>query len=224
MKYEELKKYLFSKQNKRFAAFSESLSNSDLKSIGVKTPIIDQLIKVHYKDKDLDLKDFELMEYLEIDSLYFGIGLKRCNTIDEQLSFLDKNLKYATSWAITDTIPKRMKELSYDRFVMFFLSHYNKKQPYVRRFAYVLGLKYYKNVEVLELLPHIKTNEEYPVMMAEAWLLATLAIVYPYQIIDFLNQNISDTQLVRKTISKVCDSYRIPDDIKNNFKKIREQL
>ncbi len=73
-------------------------------------------IKEHYKDTDLCLEDFECSKYLEIDFVYFGIGLKRCKTIEEQLVFLDKNIKYAQSWAITDTINHSLKKCSFDLF------------------------------------------------------------------------------------------------------------
>ena len=58
------------------------------------------------------------------------------------------------------------------------------------------------------------------VMMAEAWLLATVAIQYPNEIYDFLKET-QDVTLKRKTISKINDSFRINEDIKNKFKELR---
>ena len=58
------------------------------------------------------------------------------------------------------------------------------------------------------------------VMMAQAWLLATIAICYPDEIFEFLSSK-ADITLKRKTISKMCDSFRIPDDVKDKFKSLR---
>ena len=109
MRYIELANYLFSIKDQKHAEFSGNLSNSSYITIGVKNPILRSIIKEHYKDTDLCLEDFECSKYLEIDFIYFGIGLKRCKTIEEQLVFLDKNIKYAQSWAITDTINHSLK-------------------------------------------------------------------------------------------------------------------
>ena len=57
-------------------------------------------------------------------------------------------------------------------------------------------------------------------MMAEAWLLATIAITFPDEIYQFLSST-KDIALKRKTISKMCDSFRISQDTKEKFKQLR---
>ena len=196
MRYIELASYLFSIKDQKHAEFSGNLSNSSYITIGVKNPILRSIIKEHYKDTDLCLEDFECSKYLEIDFLYFGIGLKRCKTIEEQLVFLDKNIKYAQSWAVTDTINHSLKKCSFDLFWEFFLSHYQNEHIYTRRFSYIFGL------------------------MAEAWLLSTIAIEYPQQVFELLKK-MGDQKLKLKTISKICDSLRFSDAQKEHFKSLR---
>ena len=58
------------------------------------------------------------------------------------------------------------------------------------------------------------------VMMAEAWLLATVAIDFPDPIFNYL-KNTNDITLKRKTISKMCDSFRINEKQKQRFKSLR---
>ena len=222
MTYQELVKYLFSIQDKKHAEFSGNLSNSDYITIGVKNPILRDLIKDHYKDQDLCLEDFECSKYLEVDFVYFGIGLKRCKTIEEQLEFLDKNIKYAQSWAVTDTINHSIKKCSFDLFWKFFLAHYDNEHLYTRRFSYIFGLMFYKDERILKIFDYLSEFDEYMVMMAEAWLLATIAIVYPQQVFDLL-ENLKDQKLKLKTISKICDSFRFSDEQKNKFKSLRLQ-
>ena len=93
MTYKELIDYLFSIRSEKHAQFAGNLSNSEYITIGVKNPVLRELAKDHYKDKDLILEDFEHRKYLEVDFIYFAVGLKRCKTIEEQLDFLNKNIK-----------------------------------------------------------------------------------------------------------------------------------
>lgn len=220
MKYKELEEYLFSNRDQKFALFSKSLSNSDYISIGIKNPILKDIIKKHKDDLELKLEDFVLGKYLEIDFIYYGLSLSRLNTIDEQLLFLKNNIKNAKSWAITDCVPPFLKKLSFDKYYDFFLDTYNSNNTYEERISYVLGLRYYKEKEVLKIIPLIKLNKEYMVMMAEAWLLSVIAITYPTDVFDFL-KSIDDITLKRKTISKICDSRRIEEGLKNKFKSLR---
>ena len=113
-----------------------------------------------------------------------------------------------------------MKKTTFKDFYDFFLKAYNSKYTYERRMAYILALKQFKDARVLQILPKLVQNEEYMVMMAEAWLLSTLAIQYEDEIFEYLN-DIKDISLKRKTISKICDSYRFSEQSKNRFKELR---
>lgn len=220
MNYKDLEKHLFDIADRKFAEFSKSLSNSDYISIGVKNPLLRKLIKEEKEDQDLKLSDFNLGRYLEIDFIYFGLALVRAKTLTDQLDFLEENIKYAKSWAITDSIQTYLKKSDIDSFLTFFKKLYKSKYTFDRRFCYIFALKHWKNPRILEIFPLISTNEEYMVMMAEAWLLATVAIDFPDEVFDFLKR-VDDITLKRKTISKMIDSFRISDDQKKRFKSLR---
>lgn len=223
MKYSELLNNLMQQRDEKFAAFSKSLSNSDYKVIGVKNPALRTFIKEHLADEELKIDDFQLGEYLEIDFIYFGLGLSRLKTNKEKLDFLFKKIKYAKSWAITDTACTYFKKLSFDEYFDFFLKTYESKFTYERRMAYVLGLKVYRDKNILKILSLVKENEEYMVMMAEAWLLATIAIEYPDEVSNYLVIT-KDISLKRKTISKISDSFRFSAETKNKFKELRRNI
>ena len=220
MNYSALLEHLRSRSDEKFAAFSKTLSNSDYKVIGVKNPILRRIIKDHKNDSELKTEEFKLGEFLEVDFIYFGLSLTRIKTEREKLEFLLKKIRYAKSWAITDTVATYFKKLSFDEYFSFFLKTYNSKFIYERRMAYVLGLKVCKEKHILDVLNSINENEDYMVMMAEAWLLATIAITFPDEIYQFLS-NTKDIALKRKTISKMCDSFRISQDTKEKFKQLR---
>lgn len=221
MNYQELEKYLFEIGEAKFASFSKTLSNSDYQVIGVKNPVLKQIIKEHLKDEGLDPKDFVLGKYLEVDFVYFGLSLSRLKTSQEQLEFLNKKIKLAKSWAITDCSATFLKKYSFSQYWDFFISNYESNYVYARRMAYVLGLKFYKDKDIVKVLPYIKRNEEYMVMMAEAWLLSVIALVNQDEVYNYLKK-LDDSVLKRKTISKICDSFRYSEDSKNRFKLLRK--
>ena len=220
MTYIELEKYLLDNADKKFAGFSKSLSNSEYISIGVKNPVLRSLVKEHINDEELRLEDFKLGKYLEVDFIYFGLALSREKDVDKQLDFLRKEIRQAKSWAITDCISTYIKKCTFEKYWAFYLDMYHSKYTYDRRMAYILGLKFYKDKRILDILKYLTYNEEYMVMMAEAWLLATIAIIYPNEIYDFL-KNCKDIAIKRKTISKISDSYRFDDLTKDRFKELR---
>ena len=220
MNYQELKQHLFEISDMKFANFSKSLSNSDYISIGVKNPVLRSIIKEHVKDEELKLSDFKLGKYLEVDFIYFGLGLVRCKTVDEQLDFLDKNIYKAKSWAITDCVSTYIKKIKFEQFWKFFEKNNDSQYIFTRRMSYILALKFYRDREVLRTLDFIKPNEDYMVMMSEAWLMATIAIYYPNEIYEYLTKT-KDLTLKRKTISKINESFRFDQTTKEKFKSLR---
>ena len=220
MTYKELEQYLETNANKKFAEFAKTVSNSEYLVFGVKNPVLRQIVKEHVKDEEMCLEDFKTGKYLEIDFIYFGLGLSRCKGIDEQLDFLKQNIKTAKSWAITDTASTFLKKLTFDKYWSFFLSLVKSPFTYDRRMAYVVGLKLAKDKNILNVTKYIKKDDEYMVMMGEAWLLATVAIYYPNEVYEYL-KDLDDLTLKRKVISKMVDSFRIDETTKERFKGLR---
>ena len=220
MTYKELEEYLFSIRDDKFADFSKSLSNSEYISIGVKNPKLKEIIKEHKQDFELNPNDFILGKYLEVDHIYFGLSLIRLNKVEDQLQFLKENVWKAKSWAVTDCMSPYLKKIKFEEYYDFFLKTYNSKYTYERRMAYVLGLKQSKDKNILKVLKLMKTNEEYMVMMAEAWLLSFVALEFEDEVFEFLSK-CEDITLKRKAISKICDSLRYTEESKNRFKSLR---
>ena len=220
MTYKELEKYLENNANKKFADFAKTVSNSEYLVFGVKNPVLRQIVKEHVKDEEMRLEDFKTGKYLEIDFIYFGIALSRCKNIDEQLDFLKQNIKKAKSWAITDTAATYLKKLTLDKYWSFFLKLVKSPFIYDRRMAFIVGLKLAKDKNILKVTEYIQKDEEYIVMMGEAWLLATVAIYYPNEVYDYLLK-CDDLTLKRKVISKMVDSFRIDETTKERFKGLR---
>ena len=221
MKYSQLEKYLLSIKDAKFADFSKSLSNSDYISIGVKNPLLRSLIKEHKTDSELKLEDFEIGKYLEIDFIYFGLALSRAKSIEEQFEFLSGNMKNGKSWVLTDCSQTYMKKCDFNTFLKFFKTMIKSKYVYDRRFAYVFAIKFAKFSEIPGVFRLIQKNEDYMVMMAEAWFLATAAIYFSDEVYAYL-KSLDDNVLKRKTISKMCESHRIREEDKERVRQLRK--
>ena len=220
MNYIELKEYLKKIGDQKFASFSKTLSNSDYLVLGVKNPILRSIIKEHKNDAELNPNDFEIGKYLEIDFIYFGLSLIRLTNTKTQLQFLKDEIRLAKSWAITDCVSTYLKKVSFEDFFEFYKATYKSKYTYERRMAYILALKQYRDDRVLKILPLITLNEEYMVMMAEAWFLSVLALSFEDEVFSYL-KNLDDLTLKRKIISKISDSYRFDISSKDRFKSLR---
>ena len=184
------------------------------------TPTLKRIIQEHYKDEDLNLSDFELGEYQEIDIAYLVIALKRAKTYKEQMEFLKNNLYFVKGWAVTDVLNQYLKKATFAEYFPFF-EHFAKcKNTYEVRFAYIGMLKHYDSPDIEKIVPFLRYNEEYMIMMAEAWLLATIAIKNSDFVYGLL-KNTDDVVLKKKTISKMNDSFRISKEDKARFKTLR---
>jgi two-component SAPR family response regulator len=61
--------------------------------------------------------------------------------------------------------------------------------------------------------------------MAQGWLICELAVFFPERMLAwFENENELNYKINSKAIQKICDSYRIADNVKERFKALREFL
>ena len=74
-----------------------------------------------------------------------------------------------------------------------------------------------------QLLSLMRNDAEYYVQMAQAWLIAELAIDEPKAVFDWIRQNELSYNINGKAIQKICDSYRISYAWKTRFKRLRAE-
>ena len=220
MDYFALKKLLSESADNKNMEFAKKVFNTSYQIIGLMTPTLKKLIQEHYKDEDLKLSDFELGAYQEIDIFYLATALKRARTYAEQMEFLKKNLYFVKGWAVTDVLNQYLKKATFAEYFPYF-EHFAKcKNTYEVRFAYIGMLKHYESPDIEMIMPYIRYNEEYMIMMGEAWLLATIAIKHSDFVYRLL-KDMKDETLKKKTISKMNESFRISKEDKERFKELR---
>jgi 3-methyladenine DNA glycosylase AlkD len=74
------------------------------------------------------------------------------------------------------------------------------------------------------LLPLLQNDDHYYVQMAEAWLLAELAIFQPETVYGWLSACDLKYNITGKAVQKICDSFRIQPEWKTAFRTLRPML
>jgi 3-methyladenine DNA glycosylase AlkD len=197
---------------------------TDLKTAGLTIPRVKKVVENHRKDSRLDLEEFPLDETVELTLCYFLLSLRKQATFEKQMAFLQGKLRYANSWMITDSLPQVIGKAPLSSFLSYFKAFSHSRFVYERRFAYVFAMRYYKEKDIALFLEGIQPDESYYVMMAEAWLIATLGITHFAEVVSYLQKDEVPLALKRKAISKMRDSFRISEKEKEILKKIRDNL
>ena len=199
-----------------------SLDDIDIKIFGTTAPKIKELAKKYIS---LNLNSFKLDEFFEINLLYFYIGLKKNKDYLEQINFLLNNKEHLLSWAITDTTYQYIKFPSFESCLNVVDNLINNDNYLIRRYGYLFLFKYIDSMYIDSIFKRIKNDDEYFIVMVEAWLLSSIYVKYPDETFNFLSSNYEiDTRIKLKTISKDCDSFRIAEDEKVKIKVLRKSL
>lgn len=188
------------------------------------SPHVKEVCRRYEKDLGLDLGQFPLNETVEMTVSFFIISLRRIPDFKSQMRFLQRYLKFADSWMITDALGPYLRKHRAQDFLPYYEIFIESPHLYERRFAYVHALSFYREEDVTPFIEGIRFSEEYYLYMAEAWMLATFGITHFEQVSAYLKQKDVPLSLKRKAISKMRDSYRISSEEKEILKQIRDNL
>lgn len=179
--------------------------------IGVRSPQLRKLAKELSKDNWLEYFDNNQDKYYEETMLQgMTIGLLD-EDIETVLSQAQRFIPKITNWALCDSfcsglkITKKNKECVWE----FVKSYVNSDKTYEIRFAVVMMLNYYVDVdyiqESLEIFESIN-NEDYYVKMAVAWAVSKYYVNLPEMVLPFLKNNKLDDFTHNKALQKIRES------------------
>ena len=198
----------------------------EFKKIGsYKTKDVDKLNRKFIKEKvDVSfLKDI-VLDRQEFYRTYFQVSLCSLNNVNDQFKFIENNFHLLNDWWHVDILPQFLEEFDLDFAYAKACEYIKHENPFVRRWGYVLfmpsivkdELAFYKIVSLL------KNDNEYYVIMAEAWLISYLAIYHFDKTYDFIkNDNILSYDIIGRAIQKTCDSFRVSSVNKEKIKELR---
>ena len=146
--------------------------------------------------------------------------------IEAKFAFIEEHFDKLQDWWHVDQLSQFVdKELTFE-FAYEKASEYIKSElPFARRWGYVMFMPtLVKEVGAAEkLFSLFKDDDEYYVQMAEAWLISYLGIYEPEKTIAYLESCPLKYNIAGKAIQKICDSFRVKDEMKARFKEIRKK-
>jgi len=145
--------------------------------------------------------------------------------LEDKWRFYQTYFQHAQDWSYVDSsmvsLPKRIDLASVNQAARNYLS---SPYPYVRRFGYVLALRYLIKTQYLpSFLKLIDTQETiYHVYMAIAWFLAECFIKDRIVFEDYMRSCDLSLWTRQKMVSKIRDSFRVSDADKEYAKRFKE--
>lgn len=189
-----------------------------------KTADVDRLIRRYVKQKaEVSALRPYILDEQQFHRIYYYVALKQIKNVEDRMAFIHENLLFSDWWH-TDQIISYVAELDFDTALRYAKSDIHSEDPFIRRWGYVLFISRLCKGHAAQLLPLMQDDEEYYVQMAQAWLIAELAVHEPEAVHNWLRQNDLKYNINGKAIQKICDSFRITDEWKEAFKKLRPEL
>ena len=222
--YNELLKY----KKVGLKEFNEKLIPTlNNKIIGVTCPNIRKIAKEFKNDIEF-LKSLP-HEYYEEDLLHAYMLSINYYEYEEFIELIEEFLPYLNNWSVCDTMAKNKKIILKNKDIHFLkcIEWINTGRTYYIRFGLLHMMCYYLTDEYInEIIKVVYTinNHDYYVDMMIAWLFATAMIRHEKLIIDELKKNKLNNFIIKKTISKSIESFRIKEDTKVYVKELRRLL
>lgn len=193
---------------------------------GVRIPVLRKIAK-EFAIYDDFLQNVTLDNYenISIACYYVGIVCKNYKELKPKLDFI---LPYIDNWAICDTFSSSLKCLKKDKeneFLQFLYDYLQFDEIYIKRFAIVTLMNYYLKEsklisEILNKLVNLQ-NIDYYIDMAIAWFVSMVFLKYKEIVIKLLKSKVFLPFVQNKSISKICDSFRVSNEDKEFVKSLR---
>lgn len=156
------------------------------------------------------------------------IGRLFRNDFPRAVAEIEAYLPHIDNWALCDGLVADTKPIigkHLDDMLPHIERYITSGIPYTVRVGYVLLNGNYVDRPYLEpifaLCLQNPCADAYYVQMGIAWLLSTCYIKFPEETYSFLSSGaIQDAFVLRKTVSKICDSYRVTDEHKKKAKGV----
>lgn len=199
---------------------------TDRPILGVRVPTIREIAKKVPLENYPEFLNFKPVSLEEL--LFRGMLIARL-PYEKMLEVFDSQVLLIDDWCSCDTFCSGLKPLIKKHREGFFEQKIDPLLKTAKEFPIRVGLVLllgYISPEYLQVIfdrvESLKNREEYYVKMAIAWLVAECFIKYPEETMGYLHVSKLPAWTFNKTISKICDSFRVEDDAKKYLKTIKK--
>ncbi len=191
-----------------------------------KTKDVDSFNKKLIKEKiDVSfLKDY-ILNHQEYHRTYFQVSLSYLKNYEEKYKFIEDNYFLLNDWWHVDQLTQFIQNVDLKYAYRKAKKYIKSSHPFLRRWGYVQFIPtLVKKEDTFDLIVNLlKDDDEYYVVMAEAWLISFLAMYHFDKTLEYLKNTTLKYNIVGRAIQKICDSHVISEENKNIFKEIRKR-
>ena len=212
--YQEFLDYLVSLKNEDYQKFNERIIKTKYQILGIKFPVLRSIAKEISKGDYKSFLENTTDTYFEELFIY---GLVSLNDNSYFTKYLDKidNWALCDSYVISQKFILKDKDKYFNQYLKLLLSD----KTYYIRVGLVTLLNFYMEdkyvKDILTNLSNIKNNDYY-VLMGEAWLLQVISINNFKLVIDYLSKS-NNPKLINMTVNKIRDSYKFSKEDKKEI-------
>lgn len=210
----------------KYLEFFHKLS-PDIKALGVRSPILQKIVKKFIKEHDL-LKALDKLDTNAPYELLYAkaFAISQLEFGEVKLAKIKEFLPYLNGWALCDGFCTLLKDtkLHQKEYFDFILPLFSSNQEFTQRFALVMALIYFNEQEYLPTLFKIfdETNtRHYYVHMAVAWAIATIYCYHKEETYAYLKDCKLSKSTFNQTIRKICESKLPTCEDKELVKKLK---
>jgi len=225
----EIRDELLRKAEGGYRKFSDAVTVPDKhKVIGIRMPLIKQFAKDICAGDWKEYLDAIEDEYHE-DLLLRGYIISYAKTdLDEKFRLIREFVPKMDNWAVCDsfTMSFKIPKKDTDAYWRFSIPYLDTNEEFQIRFAVVMMLAHFVDKEhignIIGYMDSIK-HPAYYVKMAVAWCICECFLKFPEETMGFLKNNTLDNFTFSKALSKITDSFRVGDDMKNVIRTMRRK-
>lgn len=219
MTIEEVNARLFALAEEKNASRSSTITPGAKQMLGARVPDLRKLAREIAKEDYRNFLENCPDEYFEQQMLQaFVLGYAKDN-IENLLPYADTFIPKIQDWAVNDafcqtfSIARKHREVVWN----WMQSYAEKQEEYAQRVVAVLALSHFLVDDYIRpVLAMMNTldYDGYYTKMGVAWCVATAYAKYPKETHEFLLENQLDDWTYNKSIQKMLESYRVPEEDK----------
>lgn len=224
--YSQIRSILEQNAEEKFRDFSMKICTSKHPMLGVRVPQIRKYAKQVPTEMIEEFIAINPTTYEEV--LLRGFLIARL-PYEKMLEWFESHLKYIDDWSTCDlfcsAISKLVQKNKAD-FLKIITIILNDEHEFTIRVGLVILKCSYIEPDYLDLIfttaDKLSNHEAYYVKMGLAWLISECFIKFPSATAEYLSRSKMPAWTLNKTISKVCDSYRVDAETKKLLKRMRK--
>ena len=221
----ELDAVLAQHSTPQYRKFSEGIVNTKMTVLGVRMPVLRQIVKAIAKGDVASFLDNVPTDSLE-KAMIHGLLITELKDENKAIKHFNKFLPFIDNWAVCDTVCLDFKLIGKDKEKHFqYVSELAQcESEFISRAGLILLLKFYREVRffnrVFGLLDSINSDLYY-VNMASAWLIAEYFLVDGERTKEYLKENKLNNFTHNKAIQKIRESFRVNAETKKELTALK---